>query len=314
MVGPDATGANRMLYFNFNQEGAPMFIVQVNPKTGEARQYSAPAGHFGGWGFIVGPDKKVYVGTWGTGSILCFDPRHPDKGLHEIGRPSTTESYIWMYTVGSDRKLYGCTYGNAKLISYDPATDEMEDLGRMDPKEEYSRSVATGSDEWVYVGIGSVEADIVAFNTRTKAHQALLPPDKRPRGWGEVFTGTDGEAYGRANGQWYRLHGGKATAIPEKEWPGQKTTPLEDGRALLSADLSGHYQLVEERAARPASTASSMPGPARASSRWAWGPEGHLRQYRHAAGAPCLRSGHRQVATRQPHRRGRRDLLVCRSG
>lgn len=245
MVGPDATGANTMLYFNFNQEGAPMFIVQVDPETGQARQFSAPAGHFGGWGFIVGPDKKVYVGTWGTGAILCFDPRHADKGLYEIGRPSDTESYIWMYTIGHDRKLYGCTYGNAKLISYDPATDEMEDLGRMDPKEEYSRSVATGSDEWVYVGIGSVKADIVAFNTRTKAHKPLLPPDKRPDGWGEVFTGKDGEAYSRVNGQWYLLHGGTAAAIPEKEWPGQKTTPLVDGRTLLAADLTGHYKLVD---------------------------------------------------------------------
>ena len=43
VVGPNERGGEA-LYFNFNQAGAPLFLVQVDPDTGEARQYNAPEG------------------------------------------------------------------------------------------------------------------------------------------------------------------------------------------------------------------------------------------------------------------------------
>ena len=253
MVGPDARGENTRLYFNFNQSGAPMFIVQVDPSTGEAKQYNAPPGNPGGWGFIVGPDKKIYVGTGGGGNILCFDPAKPDRGLYLIGKPSATEDYIWQFAIGTDNKLYGCTYGNAKLISYDPATGEMKDLGRMDPQEQYSRSVAAGQDGLIYVGIGTVNADFVVYDPATGEHHGLFPEDKRPQGQAMVYRGRDGIVYGRLGDQWYRLDRERATEIPEKQWPGTEPVTLADGRLLSAADLSGNYRLTDNKTGKSTS-------------------------------------------------------------
>jgi hypothetical protein len=47
IVGPNGHGGEA-LYFNLNQAGAPLFLVQVDPVTGEARQFNAPQGP-GAW-------------------------------------------------------------------------------------------------------------------------------------------------------------------------------------------------------------------------------------------------------------------------
>ena len=72
-----------------------------------------------------------------------------------MGRPSTTESYIWQLALAADKRLYGYTYPGAKLVRFDPATGASEDLGRMDDQQQYARSVAADDHGFVYVGIGS---------------------------------------------------------------------------------------------------------------------------------------------------------------
>ncbi|MBI2949874.1 MAG: hypothetical protein HYY23_19760 [Verrucomicrobia bacterium] len=103
LVGPDGRGGEA-LYFNFNQAGAPLFLVQVDPETGRARQFAAPQGP-GAWAFAVGPDEMIYLGTWSGALILRFDPHQPDKGLEVLGKPSASEDYLWQFDVGKDRKL-----------------------------------------------------------------------------------------------------------------------------------------------------------------------------------------------------------------
>jgi len=77
IVGPDGRGGEA-LYFNLNQTGGKLFLVQVDPETGQARQFNAPQGP-GAWAFITGPDDRIYLGTWDGGLILRFDPKQPDQ-------------------------------------------------------------------------------------------------------------------------------------------------------------------------------------------------------------------------------------------
>src|SRR5271157_5196105 len=84
IVGPNGRGGEA-LYFNFNQDAAPLFLVQVDPDTGEARQFNAPQGP-GAWALIAGPDEKIYLGTWDGGLILRFDPGQPEKGIEVVGK------------------------------------------------------------------------------------------------------------------------------------------------------------------------------------------------------------------------------------
>lgn len=246
IVGPDEDGETTKLYFNFNQDGAPLFLVQVDPDTGEARQFNAPKGP-GAWAFIVGPDKKIYLGTWGGGLILRFDPARPDEGIQVVGRPSETETYIWMYTIGKDGKLYGCTYPNAKLISYNPRTDKMADLGRMDPTEQYSRFVATGKDGWIYIGIGFARGSIVAYNPQTGERRLAIPREHVIQGCGKVWNGADGQAYGKLGRHTYRLLDGKADEITAEEAAPEAPQVLKDGRILKSVSRVGKYTLHDPR-------------------------------------------------------------------
>ena len=51
LVGPDRTGERDLVYFNFMQGSAPLFVVSVDPDTGETMQYEAPKGSdTGEWG------------------------------------------------------------------------------------------------------------------------------------------------------------------------------------------------------------------------------------------------------------------------
>jgi streptogramin lyase len=177
IAGPDGHGGEA-LYFNMNQTGGTLFLVQVNPDTGEARQFNAPVGA-GAWAFIVGPDQKIYLGTWESGWLLRFDPKQPEKGIVNLGKPAASETYLWQFAIGKDGKLYSCTYPNAKLVSYDPSTGKHEDLGRMHPTEMYARSVAAGEDGWIYVGIGTRSREIIAFDPRTREHHSVLPESLR---------------------------------------------------------------------------------------------------------------------------------------
>lgn len=235
LVGPDRTDTRDLVYFNFMQAGEPVFVLSVDPDTGETHQYGAPLDHCA-WAFILGPDRKVYVGTTGHGSILCLDPAKPEEGLKLIGRPSETETYIWQFCVGrKDGKIYGCTYGNAKLVSYDPKTGELEDLGRMDETQDYARTIAAGPNGKIYTGIGMAVPDLVVYDPETREHRSVLLPDGRKvQGYVSVWNGADGHAYasiGGEGGGTFRLDDEALVPVDPGE-AAQAPLKLRDGRLI----------------------------------------------------------------------------------
>jgi len=147
VVGIDEK-TNQVIYFNCAQPGNRLFLLQVNPDTGQTRQFAAPVGE-GAWASLVAPDQCVYLGTWESGYLLKFDPRDPEKGLVSLGKPSATETYLWQFALGTDGRIYSCTYPQARLVRYDPKAGKSEDLGRLDEKEMYARSVQF--DQWFHL-------------------------------------------------------------------------------------------------------------------------------------------------------------------
>ena len=247
IVGPNGRGGEA-LYFNFNQISGKLFLVQVDPDTGEARQFNAPEGP-GAWALIAGPDENIYLGTWDGGLILRFDPRQPDKGIEVVGKPSPTEEYLWQYDTGKDGKLYACTYPQAKLVSFDPKTRAMEDLGRMHPTEMYSRSLAVGPNGKVYVGIGPERGDLVAFDPATKTSRSLLTTEVRAAsGWSNAggFVGisrrTDGNVYAEFGTNLMRLDDETLTRVTTA--PERPKMKLRDGRVITSFGR-GHFAVQD---------------------------------------------------------------------
>ncbi|MBI3848746.1 MAG: hypothetical protein HY298_00435 [Verrucomicrobia bacterium] len=232
IVGPDGKGGE-VLYFNFNQLSGLLFLVQVNPDTGEARQFNAPQGP-GAWALIKGPDDKIYLGTWDGALMLRFDPKQPEKGLVVVGKPSPTEDYLWQYDIGKDGKLYACTYPQAKLVSFDPRTDVMEDLGRMHPTEMYARSLAVGASGKVYVAIGTEKGDLVMFDPATRKHQSILPDNLRAAKGAtgvSVWRGADGQAYAQIDSKQARLDDEQVVVVTNA--PGKAPMKLRDGREVV---------------------------------------------------------------------------------
>ena len=237
IVAPNGRGGEA-LYFNFNQISGKLFLVQVDPDTGEARQFNAPQGP-GAWALIAGPDERIYLGTWDGALILRFDPKQPDKGIEVVGKPSPTEEYLWQYDTGKDGKLYACTYPQAKLVSFDPKTGAMEDLGRLHPTEMYSRTLAVGPSGKVFVGIGPEKGDLVVFDPATKKSHSLLTPELRATsGWSNAggFVGvsrrSDGNVYAEFGTNLMRCDEESLTRVASA--PERPKMKLRDGRVITT--------------------------------------------------------------------------------
>lgn len=236
-VGPDATGKKDLLYFDFAQTGATLLLVVVDPDTGEAKQYKSPIGA-GAWALIRGPDDCMYLGTWDGGYILKFDPKQAGKGIQVVGKPSQTETYIWQYAVGKDGKLYGCTYGQAKLISYDPKTGKMEDLGRMDETQMYTRSIACGPNGKIYTGVGFGKANVVVYDPATRQHKSILPEPYRKETVASVHQGADGNVYARCGNQTFRIDDETMVPIPADKVVSPQGLVLRDGRTVTVGEVT----------------------------------------------------------------------------
>ncbi len=245
VVGPNGRGGEA-LYYNFNQLSGKLFLVQVDPDTGEARQFNAPEGP-GAWAFIAGPDEKIYLGTWSGALILRFDPKQPERGIEVVGKPSPTEDYLWQYDLGKDGKLYACTYPQAKLVSFDPKTGAMEDLGRMHPTEMYARSLAVGPNGKVYVGIGTEKGDLVVFDPATRQQRSLIPPGLRgAEGWKTVGVSrrSDGNVYAEFGTNLMRLDDETVTRVSTA--PDKPPMKLRDGRVVTSFER-GRFTLLDPK-------------------------------------------------------------------
>jgi len=251
LVGPGLKPGTEWVYFNFRQDGGKLFLVAVDPETGESRQFQSPVGT-GAWGFMVGPDDRIYLGTHegpdpgDSGQILVFDPKHPEKEIQVVGRPSETETYIWQFTTGLDGKIYGCTYGNAKLVSYDPATGELADLGVMDDTQKYTRNICTGPAGRIYLGVGYGRANVIRYDPKTGKHESILPDEYRSQPdqtVASVYKGVDGNVYVQASGKTLLVGDEGLAETDTPATPVSKTT-FKDGRVVSDASLDGVYTIT----------------------------------------------------------------------
>jgi hypothetical protein len=215
-VGPGPTPGSQRLYLSYLYLDKTIDVVSVDPATGEFQVFTNPAPtEYGARCMVAGPDGKIYLGTLPLAHFLVLDPK--EGTLKDLGRPSKTEQYIWDIAFGPDGKLYGATYPQSKLVRYDPATGALEDLGRMDPKEQYAHYVAASDDGFVYVGIGTSQSNIAAYEISTGEHREILPAQYQGVEQAWVYRGKDGKVYGRAASRYFRLEGWNATLIDSSD-------------------------------------------------------------------------------------------------
>jgi hypothetical protein len=236
-AGPGKTGVLDTIYLSFSQYNAPLFLLAVNPDTGQVRQFNGPlSSEMGSWGFTVDHENRIYLGSYYNAHLLRFDPRTEE--WEDLGRPAGgKESFICAVTTAPDGKIWGGTFPSAKLFSYDPKTGVSEDFGRMDPDQFYCYPTA-GEDGLIYCAIQFEKMDIVVFDPEKKTRTSLILRESRKPGRVTLVRGKDGRIYSKlpTSDQWFLVEEGKRLLeVPPSSVP-LVPKALPDGRVFYSIE------------------------------------------------------------------------------
>ena len=241
-VGPGKNGIRDTIYISFAQYQAPLFLLAVNPNTGECRRFNGPlSSEMGSWGFTVDQGNRIYLGSYYGAHLLRFDPK--SEKWEDLGQPGgEKESFICSVTTAPDGKIWGGTYPSANLFYYDPETGKSENFGRMDPEQFYCYPTA-GEDGLIYCAIQFQKLDIVVFDPKTKTKTPLISPETRKPGRVSLVKGRDRKIYAKLSiqNQWFRIEdGAKLVQVSEAEIPFPHKD-LPDGR---------RFNLIEDKILR----------------------------------------------------------------
>jgi hypothetical protein len=230
-AGPGKTGALDTIYLSYAQYNAPLFLLAINPDTGQMRQFNGPlSSEWGSWGFTLDHENRIYLGSYLNAHLLRFDPR--TEKWEDLGRPAGgKESFICALTTGLDGKIWGGTFPSAKLFSYDPETGVTENFDRVDMDQFYCYPTA-GEDGLIYCAIQFEKMDIVVFDPEKKTKTSLISPENRKPGRVTLVKGEDGRIYSKFSNsdRWFLVEEGKRLVeVPSSSVPFVPKA-LPDGR------------------------------------------------------------------------------------
>jgi len=101
----------------------------------------------------------------------------------------------------------------------------------------YGRYIAASCDGFIYVGIGYAKSGIAAYEIATGKHRNILPEQYQATGVASVRLGDDGNVYGNAGSQYFRMEGWTAKPIPGADVrPLPPVNRLRDGRTIRVTD------------------------------------------------------------------------------
>jgi outer membrane protein assembly factor BamB len=241
-TGVGKRGERDTIYLSFGQYNAPLFLLAVNPDTGEMRQFNGPlSSEMGAWGFTIDHENRIYLGSYYHAHLLRFDPE--TERWDDLGQPGgEAESFVCALTTAPDGKIWGGTFPSAILFSYDPKSGKSENFGRMDPEQFYCYPTA-GEDGLVYCAIQFAKVDIVVFDPKNQTRTSLIPSEDRKPGRVSLVKGNDGKIYARLSpsDQWYRIEEReKLIGVSKPDIP-SSPPGLPDGRK---------FQLIENKILR----------------------------------------------------------------
>jgi hypothetical protein len=233
LAARDSKGAPWIVALPRDREGAGVrvsFLV-INPLTGASQQYwypsaaSATTAKSSGDVFQVmrASNDRIYCTIGSRFVEFNLDSR---KWTFE----GDVDGMAMSLAEGPDGVIYCSSFPHSFLYSFNPKTRQLKKLGQLDPSEKYPFKLAVNGDGWIYAGIGTARANVVAFNLTTHQRVQLIDEKNRRRGDGLVYLSSDGNVYGRAvNGAkktlpLLKLHDGKATEVAGDEMPPEAVT------------------------------------------------------------------------------------------
>ncbi len=170
--------------------GGRCYLLYTEVDTGKTLQYYIP-GNVGGaiYGAALTDDGKFVFGISNRGVIFDVNTRKFTVV------PNGVNGAHLCCAIAPNGKVYFGSSPSTTLAELDPATGKFRDLGSADPREHYLNLLAVDKNNYVYCGIGTARANIVAVNPVTGEKTQLMPEELRKTGSASVITGTDGYVY-----------------------------------------------------------------------------------------------------------------------
>ncbi|HEX8550029.1 MAG TPA: hypothetical protein VF681_00600 [Abditibacteriaceae bacterium] len=195
------------------ETGARCSLLVIDAKTGKTEQYWYPeknAATGDAYALMRTPDGKIYTGTNKT--FLEFDLNKRDW-TYSAG----VDGFPLSFTRTHDGSVFFANFSTSSLYRFNSATRVLEKVVQLDPKQQYPTYLEAGTDGWIYAGIGTALANLVAYNPQTGERKQLVHEASRKTGSGYVFEGSDGSIYARefssVSGPLLKLEGGEATPV-----------------------------------------------------------------------------------------------------
>lgn len=170
--------------------GGKAYILYTEVDTGKTIQYYIP-GNVGGaiYGAALTDKGKFTFGISGLGVIFDVNTRK-----FTVVKGGVKGAHLCCAIAPNGKVYYGSS-PYTTLAECDPETGTFRDLGRADPKEHYLNLLAVDKNNYVYCGIGTARANIVAVDPVSGKKTQLLPEALRKTGSANVVAGEDGYVY-----------------------------------------------------------------------------------------------------------------------
>ncbi len=178
-------------------------IVGISADTGEVVEVDLLDYGLFNIPLAVGPNENIYTyaGERNGGHFLRYNVESGE--LEDLGVPTVRAIYWMSGCQSNDEKFYVGTYPDTRLVMCDMRTGEVYDLGRIsdDERQKYFMNPAIGDDNVVYCPVGKHHQELWSYDVESGSKEQILPAELMSgHGNGRVWTGVDGEVYGRIDG------------------------------------------------------------------------------------------------------------------
>lgn len=253
----DGDGRNVVLVWLFDHRGG-YALLMIDVETGDADEIpmSFDPGGDCPYSSILSTKNKFY--THFNSHFAEFDPAKREFTFTQKTAPQMAMGM----TEDDEGRIWSVTYPQSGVVSFDPETREFVDYGHVYTQNwrQYQRYVASDDTGWIYFGIGSTAAQIIAFDPETREAIPIVPEDKRAQGAGVVYRSVNGKVYGHGGNDdlWYELYEGEATPIEKPQSIDTKKyitssqglfhTAFPDGKVLEVCDTVERQLVVSDPA------------------------------------------------------------------
>ncbi len=213
----DGEGRDVMLVWLYDHRGG-YALLMIDAETGKSDQFATPYPWAGDGPFasLLSRAGKYYT-VFGS-HFSEFDPAKRAFTFFKKTAPQMAMSL----TEASNGKIWAATYPNTGVVSFDPATRELREVPSANKENwlQYPRSIAVDAAGWVYVGIGSTAAQILAHNPSDGSTRAFLATPDRAPGYAVAWHDQSGKVFGEVPGaggsKWFELSAGTARPLAAK--------------------------------------------------------------------------------------------------